>query len=210
MRLPPLPILSLALLALLAGCNKEGDQSGKPADANAAAKPATGTTKPTSVPSAPAPAAGMASENYKGVTFQYPKDWAAKKIEGEEEGLEVTSPAIEGDWQASVLLRVLNGVEGQSLAEAVDQTAQSAIVRKVATGEVRVKLLTHPAGFPYGQIDYARSVQDIPLTQRELLIPMSGVQQLVVKASSSTGAWSKNEPVFNKIVESIRLPKEAK
>lgn len=188
-RTPLLLALTLALgLALGAGC-KEGQE-----------KPATAQP--------PAPASlksGFTQQTYEGVTFHYPSDWSSAPS-GEGGGQLITAPGPESDWSPSFHVQVVKDPGSQDLQKVVDEAVMTLRERRDRFVPKEQKVLTHPGGFPYGRVEYTSERGIVGMTQWELFAPMPGGRRLLVHASARTEDWPKYQPVFEEMVNSIRLP----
>ena len=190
---PPLPhALALPLaLALLTGC-KEGQEKAAPAQAQQAG--------PATVKS------GYTRQEYEGVTFHYPSDWSSAPS-GEAGGQLVTAPGPESDWSPSVHVQVVKDPGSQDLQKVVDEAVMTLRERRDQFVPREQKVLTHPGGFPYGRVEYTSERGIVGMTQWELFAPIPGGRRLLVHASARTEDWPKYQPVFEEIVNSIRLPR---
>lgn len=196
-RVLPKPIgASLALLCALlvvSGCKKQS-----------AASPG-GSTTPAS---AEVP---MSSGSYGGVTFQYPSDWKLqKRSENGVEGIEVTAPTDDGDWRPYVFFEIVDAPGSYDLAELLDQAGNALQARKVGFHLNDSRVVNHPNGYRLGRLDYNATAEQAgtALTWQQLLIPLPGQKKrLIVSASAAKDTWSKYQPIFEKIEDSIQLPK---
>jgi hypothetical protein len=183
--------LLLCLLTLVAGCDRKvaSDKSGSGAPSAQAAGASDATI----------------SRSYKGVTFAYPKDWAVEEST-DPVGLYVRPPAKDEPWQTNVFLEVRPDPQDRALAVALDDAATGVSISKSDFKLKSKSVLTHPAGFQYGRLEYTNTSSGVPLTQWELIIPMDKGNRVYLQASSATETWPKYEPDFQKVIDSIRLP----
>jgi hypothetical protein len=188
MRITPLA-LPLCLICLVVGCDRK-DKSGAAAPPGQTAGAAEGTT----------------SRTYKGVTFAYPKDWVVEEST-DPVGLYVRPPARDEPWQTNLFLEVRPDPVDRPLAVALDDAATNVSTSKVDFQLKSKSVLTHPAGFQYGRLEYTNTSSGVPLTQWELIVPMDKGNRLYLQASSAMETWSKYEPDFQKVIDSIRLAK---
>jgi len=188
MRITSLGLL-LCLVALVAGCDKK-DKSGTIASPGQTAGAADGTM----------------SRTYKGATFAYPKDWVVEEST-DPVGLYLRPPAKDEPWQTNVFLEVRPDPGDRPLTVALDDAATNVSSSKADFKFKSKTVLPHPAGFEYGRLEYTNTSSGVPLTQWELIVPMDKGNRLYLQASSATETWPKYEPEFQKVIDSIRLPK---
>ena len=185
-------VLLLCLTGVFTGCDKKG--AGEKSGAGAPAGQPTGASDSTN------------SRNYMGVTFAYPKDWVVEEST-DPVGLYVRPPAKDEPWQTNVFLEVRSDPADRALAIALDDAATGVSISKSDFKLKSKSVLTHPAGFEYGRLEYTNTSSGVPLTQWELIVPMDKGNRLYLQASSATETWPKYEPEFQKVIDSIRLPK---
>ena len=184
-----LALLLCLLVVLSAGCDRK-DRSG-------AAVPSGQTS---------AAAEGMTSRTYKAVSFAYPKDWAVEES-ADPVGLSVRPPAKDEPWQTNLFIEVRPDAADRALALALDDAATNAALNKPDFKLKSRDVQTRPGGFQYGRLEYTNTNSGVPLTQWELIVPMDNGNRLYLQASSATETWPKYEPEFQKVIDSIRLPK---
>jgi hypothetical protein len=188
MRMASFPLF-LCLFALVAGCDKKDKSAGGSS---------SGQTSGASD--------GAISHTYKGVTFAYPKDWMIEESP-DPVGLYVRPPAKDEPWQTNVFLEVRPDPADKPLAVALEDAATNVSNSKADFKLKSRGVLTHPAGFQYGRLEYTNTSSGVPLTQWELIVPMDKGNRLYLQASSATETWPKYEPDFQRVIDSIRLPK---
>jgi hypothetical protein len=191
-RRPLLVLVSLLPVALLSGC-KEGQKPGAQAPQGAAA------------PAAPAKP-GFTPQTYEGVTFQYPSAWSSAPSQ-DGKGQTVTAPETDTEWPASITISVVPESGSLDLQKAIDEAVVTLPNRRDRFTLREKTVAPHPGGFQYGRVEYTSESGTTALTQWEILIPTSGGKKVVVHANSATEDWTKYQPVFGEIVQSIRLPK---
>jgi hypothetical protein len=123
-----------------------------------------------------------------------------------ETGLDVRAPFNEEtQYPTAIYFDVRDAGENKDLAKLLDALADN------GAGTIHViskQVLPHPGGFQYGRLAYTKiaSGEGTKLTGWELYIPLEGAKQLYVEAKAPTELWPTYEPIFTKIIDSIRLP----
>ncbi|QOV91873.1 hypothetical protein [Humisphaera borealis] len=166
--------------------------------------------KPAAGPAtAPAAAASMATAELNGVSFQYPADWKITKTP-DGSGVNVTA-ARDGDWEPNVFLRI-QSTQGEKAID--EELAENAALLAASKDDYKLRnsgVVDHPAGFKYTRIEYNNSVSvsegNVPVQQWSILIPLKKGSRLQVQVAADATVWSKHQPTFEKIVDSIKLPK---
>ena len=192
----PLPRAVLAAAALfvplaaLAGGGCKGEQKAGPATAPSAAAAVTQTT-------------------FNGVTFEHPADWKVNVLP-DNKGVNVTAPEDAG-WEPNVFVEVQPSPDGKAVDELLSANVALLGARKQDFQVRNQSTADHPKGFKFGRVEYTNSSEgspSVPLTQWSIVAPIPGKQQrLQVQAAAATAAWDKYRPQFERVVESITLPK---
>ena len=165
------------------------------------------STGPATAPAAAA--AALASGELSGVTFQYPSGWKMTKTP-DGKGVNVSGP-IDGDWEPNVYFEIQPVQGDPALDEQLVANAEFLATRKGEDYRFRNRSeFDHPNGFKYGRIEYTNPSEGdarIPLQQWSILIPLKKGTRVQIQAAAATDVWSKHQPTFEKIVDSIKLPK---
>ncbi len=166
--------------------------------------------KPAAAPAtAPAAVATMATADLNGVTFQYPADWKVTKTP-DGKGINVSGPT-DGDWEPNVFFEIQPVQADMSLDQQLVASAELLGARMTDYRFRSREELDHPAGFKYGRIEYTNTSDEgdvkVPLQKWSILIPLSKTTRVQVQAAAASAVWSKHQPTFEKIVESVRVPK---
>jgi hypothetical protein len=188
-------VAAAVLLAPLAGL-PGGGCKGEPA-----AAPAT------------AAAAGTARASVAGVAFEHPAGWTVTPLP-DGSGVNVTGPADAG-WEPNVFVEVQPNPDDRAVDELLSSNVALLGARKQDFGVRNQSVLDHPNGFKYGRVEYTNTSEavgeksaGVPLTQWSIVAPLPGKKQrLQVQAAAATAAWDKYRPQFEKLVDSIALPK---
>ncbi len=175
----------------LSACSKSDDA--KPAGPAAAAADAATTFVPST---------------YLGVTFDVPEGWKAEN-KFDQGGKDYTAPAVDGNWAPDLFFEVNADRDERDLASTLDRAVAKAEKEKPGFALTEKKTLTHPHGFQYGRLEYTNKNDETPLTRWELVIPLDGEKRLYVHASAATSTWPRYQPIFAKVIDSIRLPRSS-
>jgi len=144
------------------------------------------------------------TDTKRAIQFEYPSDWVAEDV-STQNVLLVSSPVQEANWQANVFLEVRTDEDAaqpheQRLALLSDNLAKQkkGFVLKAS------RILAHPSGLGAGELVYTHASQDVPLTEKELILWLGDGRVLFVTGSAVTSLWGKYEPQLNVVFDSVR------
>lgn len=160
---------------------------------------------------ATAPAAAntsMATAELEGFSFSYPANWTLTKTP-DGKGINVTA-ARDGDWEPNVFVQV-QPTQGEKAPD--EELAENAAMLGATKDDYRVRntaVVDHPAGFKHTRIEYTNTVTasdggKVSLQQWSILIPVKKGSRVQLQAAADADVWSTYQPVFEKIVESIKV-----
>jgi hypothetical protein len=154
----------------------------------------------------PADAAPVAEAwEFCGVRFGAPADWSVETIP-DMNGVLLMSPDQECDFPANLWLELNRDPERRPLEQALDEYAASLAGAKSDFVLRSKSCLEHPSGRTMGLVKYT-SVQDgIPVTQWEVMLPLSGNGVLFVQASVQSDLFPRYEGLFHAMIRAIELP----
>lgn len=186
-------LLTASITFCLVGCKKE--------QAAAPSAPATAPAKSNPV------AAGETAFTYEGVSFQYPAGWKVKQSDGVK-GLEVVGPEDAG-WEPNLYFVIHQAAEDVALDELLSQNMTLLAARKQNYVPRNNQQMDHPNGFKYGRIEYENTSEpgDVPLRQWSVIVPLANKKYLQIQAGSAAASWEKFQPTFEKVINSVKLPK---
>ena len=191
----PRAALAAVLLALLTLAPTAGGCKSEPA-----AAPAT------------AAAGGTVRATLHGVAFEHPANWKVTPLP-DGKGVNITAPEDAG-WEPNVFVEVQPNPDERAVDELLASNVELLAARKQDFQVRNQSAVDHPNGFRYGRIEYTNTSEaadgapGVPLTQWSIVAPLQGKKQrLQVQAAAATAAWDKYRPQFEKVVESITLPK---
>ena len=143
------------------------------------------------------------SDSTRGFSFEHPKQWSVEDIK-EMNGLLVTSPTLEANWQANLFFELRTDKENRKLDVMMDDLTTNLSKTKKNFKLVAKKTGTMPSKLQFGQIEYTHTQDDVALTELEVIIPLAKDKLLFVVASWVTSLDKKYRPVCNAIIESIK------
>lgn len=161
-------------------------------------------------PAPPPVESDTTKKDYQGISIEYPKDWKASDDDATK-GLIVEPPPREEDenYPASIYFAVQEQPAGADLGQTLERAFQDAF-RSTDFILKDKQIVNHPNGFKYARLEFTKrsegSGTNIPLTLRELRVPIGTSKRLFVQASAATGDWARYEPQFSKVIDSIKLP----
>jgi hypothetical protein len=158
-------------------------------------------------PAAPA-AAAQPTYAFETVTFAYPAGW---KVQPGPDGKGVIAVGPrDGDWEPNVALRTYANPEDKSvdalLAEGLEQVSR----KPDFESKEKRSPIEHPAGLPYGRVAYLSkddTTSQVSLAHWYGAVLLPDKRWMQVQASTAVETRDKYEPVFQALVDSMRVKK---
>lgn len=155
-------------------------------------------------PHAPPPPRSY-TDAQRGVRFDYPGDWKVEDLRGENVLL-VSCPVEEAGWQTNVFIEMRPSPGGvrppeTRLAEAVEGVR----AQKKNCVVLGSRVFPHGSGVTAGEMTYTHEIDDVPLTEREVILWFNDGRALYATGSAATRFWSKYEGSIRVILDSLRL-----
>ena len=171
------------------GCKKEE----APAPGAAKAEPAA-TAQPTHA--------------FEAVTFAYPAGWKVQPGP-DGKGVVVVGPR-DGDWEPNVAMRTNANPEDKSLDELLTEALERVSRKPDFESKGKRSPIDHPGGFAYGRLAYVskdEGTSQVSLAHWYVVVPLPDKRWLELQASAPVEARDKYEPVFQALVDSIKVKK---
>jgi hypothetical protein len=160
------------------------------------------TTEPSTAPSA----VELDVKRFNNMDIPYPKGWTAREL-SQLGGLLIICPATEADWQANVFVELRADGRKRSPSDALDVLEKELKERKHSFRLLDKRIADRNHSFEYGVIDYAcKDVSGLDLAEHGVIIPLPGDRHLLLLFSTAEAAKEKYEPIFEQMLEALRVP----
>jgi hypothetical protein len=140
-----------------------------------------------------------------GYSFQHPPTWLVEVIP-DVNGILVMCPTIEADWQANAFFELRSDSGNRSVAKMLEDLVLNLKKEKSGFALLSSDVFTHPSGLQAGRIEYTHNSDGTKLYDCETVIVIEDNNILFVLTSTASSVKQKYDPIFLKMVDSIKKP----
>ncbi len=146
--------------------------------------------------------AGIEIRDFEGLSFVVPDGWSDAP---HEEGYVLMDPSEEkGDGTIFLEKKADPGVQTRTLEEIFEDYLPTLEAGYPGFAQLQCRVGDHPAGFPFGFVEFTYQRDGIPYTQREFIVELDPKHRIYLLLSAKTSGWTEYLPLFDQFVYSLQ------